>query len=150
MDHFDYETPGQSKQLHINDRMRSCLDEFGRWGKILAIISFIVIGLIVIVMLFGVIIITPMDGGIYSSLIHAPEVFMLLSYVLVLIFCFIPSLYLYRSAGSIRKAMRLDDDIALLNGFRNLKNLFKFVAIFSVVAIGLYLLFILIVFIISF
>lgn len=125
-------------QLLIDDEMKAYLDEYGRWGKILAIISFVSIGLVVIGVVLGFLYMSMAEGGFGGSSLPIPEMFLVLIYLLFLVIYFIPALYLYRSTTAVRKAVRLDDDFALVESFRNLKNLFKFLAIFILIGIGLY------------
>lgn len=140
MEYNDNENIEHPDQLLIDDEMKSYLDEYGKWGKIFAIISFVGLGIAVIAVVSGFFLMSFSGGGFGGSFLPMPEMFIVLFYLFFLAIYFMPILYLYRSATSVREAVRLDDDFALVESFRNLKNLFKFLAIFILVGIGLYVL----------
>ncbi|MBY5956982.1 hypothetical protein KUV50_02465 [Membranicola marinus] len=138
MEYYDDENLEQNDHLLIDDEMKSYLDDYGRWGKILAIISFVGIGLAALMVLGGVGFLIMNQGDLGYSRFRISEGSILLFYFSFLLLYFLPALYLYRSSTSVQEAVRLNDDYALVNSFRNLKNLFKFMTILVIVGIGFY------------
>ncbi|WP_268034650.1 DUF5362 family protein [Algoriphagus sp. PAP.12] len=138
---FQEETPFKKPSLTIPDTSLPLLAETGRWGNFLAILGFIGTGLMVLVGLFA--------GSIFSSLgsefsnnpfSGGMGIFMGLFYALIGLVYFFPSLYLYRFSDKIKKAIIQRDSDVLASALENQKSLYKFMGVFCIVSIGLYVL----------
>lgn len=138
MSDFDTNEFTQHPKLIISQGSRSVLVEASKWAKFLGITGYCLVGLIVLIsfsMLF-----------VSSSFLEGTNLHMGMSIILMWIFYlaiaviyFIPTNYLYRHAVSLRLAIERNDQRQLDSAFENLKSLFKFMGIFTIITLGLYL-----------
>jgi hypothetical protein len=138
MSDFDTNELTQHPKLMISQGSRSVLVEASKWAKFLGITGYCLVGLIVLIsfsMLF-----------VSSSFLEGTNLHMGMSIILMWIFYlaiaviyFIPTNYLYRHAVSLRLAIERNDQRQLDSAFENLKSLFKFMGIFTIITLGLYL-----------
>lgn len=138
---FQEETPFKKPSLTIPDATLPILAETGKWGRFLAILGFIGTGLMVLMGLFA--------GTIFSSIGSefggnpfqgVMGVFMGFFYALFGLLYFFPSLYLYRFSDKIKKALIQRDSDVLASALENQKSLYKFMGIFCIITISLYVL----------
>jgi len=122
--------------LQIDHENNSYLSEIARWGKFLSIVGFVFTGLGAIGLLFSL-----FGGSTYQS-IYAPvwqrSIFPLLMVVMILLY-FFPCLYLFNFSTKMKLALRTDDQLYMTTAFKNLKSCFKFVGIFTIVMLAIYL-----------
>ena len=127
----------EEAKLEITKEIETNLDETGKWGKFLAILAFVGIGIVILmgfVMSF-MLAFVPMAGE--NVMPFPPFLFGLLYLILGGVY-FIPVLYLYRFASGVRQAIHSSDQKQLLVAFRNLKAHYRFIGIFTIVMFGLY------------
>ncbi len=130
------------QNLKIDENSKSYLLEYSKWAKILAIIGFIGIGLMVI----GAIIFMFISGlstltdfkadfpvGLFGIIYGVVYLAMALLY-------YFPTSYLYKSATHFKSGLLNNNQEAVTSGFENLKSVFKFMGIMTIVMIGLYVL----------
>lgn len=124
-------------ELQIDAASRKYLKETSKWAKFLSIVGFISVGLMILMALF--------IGTIYSTMMPElgqvqgfPMWIMSAFYILIGILYIMPMLYLYRFATKVQLALIRDDQIELTSSFENLKSLFKFVGIATIIFLGLY------------
>ena len=123
--------------LSVTTSSKDFLLYASKWSNFLAILGFVGIGLMVLGGLIVTIIGTSFPG------IQSPAVPMGLIgkiYLLLGLLYFFPTLYLYNFAQNIKKALVNSSQQNLDLGFENLKSFFKFIGIFSIVTISLYIL----------
>lgn len=125
----DTGTPGSA--LIITDPIRSFLAESARWGKFIAIIGFVGIGLGVLMMLFG-------GGAMIAGGMAGMGGIMILVYVVILGISLVPIYYLYNFATKMQVALRDDNQVFLRDAFENHKSMFKFYGIFMAIMLGIY------------
>jgi hypothetical protein len=119
----------------INGEIRSYLAESAKWGKFLAIMGYIGIGLLILLAL-GM-----MVMGSASSLFPGMGMNMGafgLIYVALAAFYFFPVYYLHQFSLKIKQGLTSQDSQSITIGFRNLKSLFKFMGIFTIVILSIY------------
>jgi hypothetical protein len=135
--------------LSIDTPIRSHLSETARWAKFLAILGFIFCGLFVI---GGIIFAVSYnsyssynsdygDQRILGSLGPAVAIF----YILGALLYFFPCLFLFRFAGKMKTALAANSQQDLTDSFQNLKKLYRFIGILTIIVISLYLILFLIV-----
>ncbi len=124
-------------ELQVDHQVTSYLGETARWAKFLAIIGFIFCGLIVLGALFAGSVLSGafgrlggMGGGL-SVLIGGVYAGLALLY-------FFPCLYLFNFASKMQVAIRSNDQVQLINSFRNLKSCYKFLGILMIVVLSFY------------
>ena len=132
------ETP---KKLVIDQTARSFLSETAKWGKFLAIIGFVLCGLIVVVALFlffagGTM--TSAFKGMNSALAGAATGVIGFIYLLLALVYYFPSKYLYDFSVYIKQALALEDQESLNYAFERLKSLYKFWAILMIILLSFY------------
>ncbi len=126
-----------SEPLQISESAEAYLKETSGWSQFLSILGFIFIGLLVI-------------GGVGVSLFLSamnseeidPQLGLLVGgiYMVFGIIYFFPIYYLYRFAANMKKALEKKDNDDLDEAFKNIKSHYKFMGIFTIVFIAVYIL----------
>lgn len=132
-------------EFGIDHSSRTHLSEAARWAKFLAIFGMIMCLLVAIIGLFtGVTFMSTSTQ--YNSTndllsIFGPNmgIFMLVLYVGFAILYFFPCLFLLRFANHMRSALTTNDQLTLNASFRNLKVMFRYVGILTIIVIALYI-----------
>ena len=126
------------EQLKITPSAKGFLKETASWCKFLSILGFISLGLLLLGSFF--------IGVLYSSL---PQVatapfnlgtIMTVFYVVVIIIYIFPIYYLYQFSAKVKKALLLKDDEVLTSAFEMLKSHYKFIGVFTIITVSIYLL----------
>ena len=135
--------------LNIDQMIRSHLTETARWTKFLAIVGFIMCGLILIGGIFfatrintlsnqyGYYRNTPGPGGMGALGI--------VIYVLIAVVCFFPPLFLFRFSDKMKTALAANNQVDLTTSFQNLKVYFRYIGVLTIIALAFYLLAILVI-----
>lgn len=128
-----------NSNLVINDYIKGYLIEISKWAKFLSILGFIGLGFMMIaaiIMLFAGSMIdhysnsaNPLGAGVIGIV-----------YLVMAALYFFPILYLFKSAVSLKNGIISNDEMTLTDGFQNLKSHYKFIGIFTIVIISLYIL----------
>lgn len=133
-----FEQESQLKmQAELTEVSSGFLLETAKWAKFLSILGFIGTGFMVLGAFF--------IGSVFSSLPGAASAampfgggVMTVVYLLMAAFYFFPTLYLYRFATKTKSAILGYNTEMLTEGLENLKSVFKFWGIFSIVMLSLY------------
>ena len=123
--------------LSVDAQARSFLSETAKWGKFLAILGFI---LCVFIVLAGVLVATnyeEFDKAINPVKEMGPAVGIV--YVVGAIIYFFPCLYLLRFSNQTKTALASDDQTKLTSAFKNLKSMFRFVGVLTIIVIAIYI-----------
>ncbi|HEY8687599.1 MAG TPA: DUF5362 family protein [Chitinophagaceae bacterium] len=124
-----------SNDLLINSISQDTLNSAAKWGKFLSIVGFVFIGLMLIGGLimqaflpsFGV-----YDyGNIYLKYIG-------IIYIFLAIIMFFPCLYLLKFSNKMQEALRSSNQESMDTAFINLKAMFKFYGIVTIVILSFY------------
>ncbi len=134
MDTLDRDIELDSDKLKINNSIKENLITAAKWARFLAIIGFVFTGFMGIASL--VLLVSAMASGI-GMLMMLAVVYIGLTVVMIL-----PSLYLIRFAGSTEKGLNSNKQGEFDYGIQNLKSLFKFGGIYTIVVIALYIVYI--------
>jgi hypothetical protein len=128
---------GNENTSFITTEVRSYLTEAAKWAKFLAIVGYIMIAFI---LLMGVWIMTM--GGLSSPLIPGMAGFNMgafgLIYVALGAFYFFPVYYLHQFSLKIKQGLTSQNPQDVTLGFKNLKSLFKFMGVFTIVILSIY------------
>lgn len=137
---FYSETP--QAPLSLNEQSETLLVTTARWSKFLAIITFVIMG----IMFISGLLIT-----IFSSVLSEYQDFagvallpMGITYTVLPVIYLFPGLYLYRYAAKMNEALFTRDEASLTTAFLQHKKLFKFFGVLSIIGIAFMLLFIII------
>jgi hypothetical protein len=138
--------PEPVPQLVITEEARYYLTVAGKWANFLAIVGFVFTGFIVLGIIF--------TGSVFTSLQNIPSVYtaqlsVILGYVIgfirvidvvLAVYCFFFSLYLYQFGSSIKKGTLFNDNVQATLAFEKLKSFFKLWGISTIVIIIFYIL----------
>ncbi|MCW3116029.1 MAG: hypothetical protein JWM28_111 [Chitinophagaceae bacterium] len=131
--------------LSIDPAAKAHLSEAARWARFLAIVGFVIIGLIVLIGIFAGSILGSMTGGLGGNELGSSRVtsgimgsFFIVIYILVAAFYFFPCLFLFRFATKMKTALASNDQETVNSSFQNLKKLFRFVGIFTIIMLAIY------------
>jgi hypothetical protein len=128
--------------LHIDPLTKSHLWETARWAKFLSIVGFVLCALIIVGGLFF--------GSLFSTFSNRSEMYegginptglgvtMVFVYIIVAVVYFFPCLFLYRFSTKMKIALNGNAQEQLNLAFQNLKSLFKYVGIITIIMLALY------------
>jgi hypothetical protein len=123
-------------KLCITSDGSSYLKTTAKWATFLSILGFIGSGIMVFAALL-MLIISPLSK--LSSTLGFPMAFLGVIYLLLAIFYFFPAYYLYNFANKTKLALDTDNQEVLDDSLKNLKKMFKFIGIMTIVLITTYL-----------
>lgn len=124
------------EQLTLNTSAKSFLKETAKWAFFLSIIGFIGIAFLVVLALFS--------GVIFSAIPQAQQVpfdlgiAMTIVYLLFAVLYFFPVYYLMQFSNKMKKALATKDDEILADAFQVLKSHYKFIGVFTIITMSLY------------
>ncbi len=139
---MDQKSAFDSFELEINNDIKGFLKETSIWSYFLSIMGFIGIGIMVIFgVFFGAIMSSKAFGNTnpYESLGFSMGYFGLIYVVLALVY-FFPVYYLFNFSRKMKSALRLNSNKDFKSAFSNLKSHYKYMGIFAIVIISIYLL----------
>jgi hypothetical protein len=124
-------------EIAITEESKQYLLETAKWGKLLAIVGYIISGLIIIA---GIVIL--LAGNAFGELLGpgggAIGTVASVVYILLGAVYFYPSLKLHRFALAVPDAFRRADQEQITYAFQNLKSVFRFWGVLTLVILGLY------------
>lgn len=124
-------------ELSISPTGRQNLEIAAGWGNFLAILAFILVGLMVIIALLMGSMLTSLGAMAGEELPFPPAIFSVF-YLIIAAVYFFPALYLFRFASRMKLALRNNSQIDLESSFANLKSLYKFLGIIAIISLVLY------------
>jgi hypothetical protein len=129
--------------MSVNHEMKDYLLETSKWGKLLSIVGFVLIGLLLLLGL-GVII----GFSAFSGIAHTgfPMGAFGIIYILIAVIYYFPVNYLNKFSGQMKQGLLSNDQQSVTSAFGNLKSLFKFMGIFTIVILSMYAVALIIVF----
>ncbi len=109
-----------------------------KWAHFLGILGYIGVAMLLI----GAFSISSMPSQFNQqfSQFNFPMGILTVVYVALALFYFFPVYYLHQFGKKTKQAILKNDDFLLENGFKNLKSHYKFIGVFSLVIISLYVL----------
>lgn len=133
MDTLDQNT---GEGLHISSSITDFLTTTYKWTKFLSVLGFVMLGLIVFSGLFTIILGANLQNG------SGQIVGIGITYLIMCAVYFFPTLYLYNFSVKMKRALTTHSQEELEDSFENLKSLFKFTGIFTIIILSLYIVFI--------
>ena len=129
--------------LNLDEQSKGFLAECARWGRFLAIMGFIVCVLVILAGVYIATAGTQIMGGAFSQYggtssrgLGGAVAFI---YILIAVIYFFPCLYLFRFSSHMKAALAANDQANLTVSFQNLKSMFKYVGIITIVIISFYI-----------
>lgn len=127
-------------ELNLPPAILGFLKETSTWTYILSIIGFIGIGLMILAgIIFSITMGGMLGGNPYESLGIDISYFGMI-YILLGLIYFLPVLYLFNFSRKMKRALSLNTNEDLTAAFSNLKSHYKFLGVFTIVIISLYVL----------
>lgn len=129
----------------IDTSSRAHLSEAARWARFLAIFGMVMCGLVAVMGIFVGATFSAMpgqfDSGSQSLSLFGPGlgIFMIVLYIGFAILYFFPCLFLLRFANHMRNALGTGDQLSLNTSFQNLKIMFRYVGILTIIVVALYI-----------
>jgi hypothetical protein len=125
----------------INSEIKGYLLETSKWGKFLAIIGYVGMGLLLLLGLAFIV-----GFSIFSSVSNVgfPMRIMGFIYILISVVYYFPVNYLYKFSIQFKQGFNSINQQTITSGFENLKSLFKFMGIFTIVVLSIYVLIIIV------
>ena len=138
MEHNELPVPAE---LQIDTVSAVYLRETARWGKFLSILCFIYCGLLLLVALFfgAIMSKTINDMGTVNpmaAMMGGP--FFGAFLIIIALILFFPGLYLFNFSSKLRQALDNNNQAVLTESLKNLKSLFKFYGVFTLIIISIY------------
>ena len=125
-----------NSDLVISTQSKNFLIYAAKWASFLAIVGFVTLGLLILGGLIMFLI-----GSQFSGVLGgAPIAMFALIYIGMAAIYFFPIYYLFLFGQKIKKAVKSTNQNDLDAGLENLKSCFKFLGIFTIVILSLYIL----------
>jgi len=135
METIDNET-NDLNGVQFSSQIKQNLTETAKWAKFLAIVGFVMLGLIIVAALFMFVAGTTNFGG-------ASFIGIALGYLLMAALYFFPTYYLFLFSRKIKLGLNSSIQSEVDEAFANLKKLFKFTGILMIIMLSIYALVIL-------
>ncbi len=135
--------------LQVDNGNIPYLAEAAKWGKFLSILGFIFCALFIITgLLAGTTMSTAFsqfETQSATGLGTVSATFIMICYIVSALLYFFPCLFLFNFSSKMQTAIRNNDQIYLNTSFRNLKSLFKFWGILTIILLCIFVIAIIIV-----
>lgn len=129
-----------TQNLIVTDVVKDYLLETAKWAKFIAIIGFVMVGLMLVMALFM--------GSIMASLAaFSPEAgmmpaigggFFTVIYILIAAVYFIPIKYLFDFSRKVKSAIEIKDQNLFTEAMMKLKSHYKFIGVLMLIIVSLY------------
>ena len=131
-------------KLSLNDLAVAALRESAKWCMFLSIVGFIFIGLMVIMGAFMAIAMSaipddPYGGAMGMNPFMAIKGYLGAFYIILALVYFFPVYYLFNYSKGTKQALDSGNEDVLSNALVNLKSHHKYLGIFTIITIGLYI-----------
>ena len=129
-----------NNDLQVSPQSQSYLTESAKWGKFLAIMGFIFCGIMVIISFFVPAYLAQMQqyNTVPSGMSGALKTGMTIAYLLIALLLFFPCLYLYKFSVKMLYAVKVVSQENFDESLMNLKSMFKFYAILTIIMLSFY------------
>ncbi|RXJ51396.1 DUF5362 family protein [Gelidibacter gilvus] len=127
-------------ELNLPPVILGFLKETSTWTYFLSILGFIGIGLMILGGLFFSLAMNLIPGGNPYAGLGVDMSYFGMFYVVIALFYFFPVLYLFNFSRKMKSALNSNNNDELTSAFSNLKSHYKFIGIFTIVIISLYVL----------
>jgi preprotein translocase subunit SecG len=136
MENFDL----LNNDLQVSVPAQNFLSECAKWGKFLAIIGFILCGIMVVLAFFipALIMNIPPYNAMAPSLSSGLAAGMTIMYIIFALLFFFPCLYLYKFSVKMKSSLAETSQENFDESLQNLKSMFKFYGIVTIVMLSIY------------
>jgi hypothetical protein len=136
MENFDL----LKNELQLTPGSQNFLGECAKWGRFLSIIGFIFCGLIGVLAFFipSIIMNIPPYNTMSSAYSTGMAAGLTVVYLLLALLLFFPCLYLYKFSVKMRLSLSSESQEGFEESLKNLKSMFKFYGILTIVMLSFY------------
>jgi hypothetical protein len=129
-----------NNDLQVSASAQSFLSDSARWGKFLAIIGFILCGFMIVIAFFvpALIMNLPPYNAMASGLSASITAGMTVVYLLLALLFFFPCLYLFKFSVKMQASLNSMSQENFEESLKNLKSMFKFYGICTIVMLSIY------------
>jgi uncharacterized BrkB/YihY/UPF0761 family membrane protein len=131
------ETPLENRKIEIEQETLKHLNTTRKWAMFLAIIGFIILGLIVIIGLIAGTFLTAFNSG--GKDLGIPESLMFVPILLLAVIYFFPVLFLFRFSKHTSHAVQTLDKLEFHKAIKNLKSFFVYIGVLIIIILSLYI-----------
>lgn len=132
--------------LSVDATTKTHLSEAAKWARFLAIMGFIFLGLMIIGGIFAAVMMattaSQFDSEYGSSgaglMMGSFGAGMAIIYIVLAVLYFFPCLFLFRFASKTKQALASNDQTDLNSGIQNLKSMFRYMGILTIVILAFY------------
>ena len=129
----------QLEQLTLTNTSKNFLRETATWAKFLSIIGFVLIALMLIFAAFSTTILD-VAAKIQPEIPKSLGLVLSITYFILAVIYFFPVYYLLQFSIKMKIALLSKNDKTLANAFDMLKSHYKFIGVFTIITISLYVL----------
>ncbi len=122
----------------IDAQSKSYLETTAKWAYFLSIIGFIFIGFIVLGGIFFMLFMGGMAASSADAGLMGGVGFIGILYLLIGLLYFLPILYLFRFSSKMKQGLRDNHQVTVTEAFLNLKKVYKFFGIMTIIVLALY------------
>ncbi|KAF2342818.1 hypothetical protein [Flavobacterium tistrianum] len=125
-------------EMQFDESAKGFLKETAKWANVLSIIGFVGIGFMALAAISGLLSsnITTLNLGPLNGITGKV---IALVYIILIVVYFFPVYYLNKFAVNVKKAFRENDSHTLTESLKYLKSHFKYIAVFTISFIVLYI-----------
>jgi hypothetical protein len=131
------ETPLENRKIEIEPQTLKHLNTTRKWAMFLAIIGFIILGLIIIIGLIAGTFLTAFNSG--GKDLGIPESLMFVPILLLAVIYFFPVLFLFRFSKHTSHAVLTLDKMEFHKAIKNLKSFFVYIGVLIIIILSLYI-----------
>ncbi len=129
-----------SNDLQVSPHAQNYLTESAKWGKFLSIIGFILCGFMIVIAFFIPVVLTQMPpyNTMPSGFSSGMRIGMTIVYLLLAVMFFFPCFYLYKFSVKMQSAVNATSQENFDESLMNLKSMFKFYGVFTIIILSFY------------
>lgn len=128
-------------KLEVDDTAKAYMLEGARWGKFIAIVGFILIGIFIII--FASLMVTM--SSVFSGMDSMPgnrmpfsPVMLFFIYIIIALLGIYPTFSLFKYSQKVKSSINTMNAVDFNTAFRHLRNLLKFYGIMMIVGLAFY------------
>jgi hypothetical protein len=123
--------------LSLNSEIKGYLLETAKWGKFLAIMGYIGMAFLILVGLVMAIGLSAFSGMAGTGV---PLAIMGVLYIVIAVIYYFPVSYLFKFSTKMKNGLTSNEQQTVTEGFENMKSLYKFLGILTIVVLSIYVL----------
>lgn len=129
-----------NNDLQVSSNVKSYLSESAKWGKFLSVLGFILCGILVMVafILPSVLSKIPPYNSVPAGFSSSMQAGLTIIYLLGGVILFFPCYYLFKFSTNMQSAIKSENQENFDESLMNLKSIFKFYGILTIVILSFY------------